>query len=321
MNAAHACIVAMYHYVRDAARTPLPGLKALSPADFDAQLDVLSSLRRIVDFCDVETALRGGPRPPAAALLTFDDGVRDHYDIMPRLLARQATGVFFVSGDTVAQHPRVLNVHKVHVLMARLGADALLERLIATLPFEHAANVLAEPSPPELYRYDGHAARTVKRLLNYTLPIDLATGVLSDLFEEQFGSETDFARAFYLTPSMIEDMSRAGMTFGYHTQTHPVLSRLSRDAQRRELDGGGELIRSLTGQSSVPFCIPHGHRSSYDTTTLALLSELGYSVAFTAVREVATWRSDARLEVPRLDARDLPPFSDVAGLRAVAAST
>jgi peptidoglycan/xylan/chitin deacetylase (PgdA/CDA1 family) len=324
--AERTCTVAMYHYIRDTAHTPFPRLHALGLDTFEAQLDFLGCARRIIAYGDFESGLEGGSLPAKASLLTFDDGVRDHYDVVSRLVARGVQGVFFVSGDTVAAMPRVLNVHKVHFLVAACGAEALLERLTKTLLPQHAPLVAGDSSsleaaPPELYRYDGRAARSVKRLLNYALPLDFATGLLTDLFEEQFGSETTFARDLYLSPAMIVEMSRAGMTFGFHTETHPVLSRLSAAHQRLELERGPGLIRELTGQQRVPFCIPHGHRSSYNSDTVAMLAELGYSLAFTAVRAVTDYAPASRFEIPRLDTKDMPPFTDVAGLLPVTAST
>jgi peptidoglycan/xylan/chitin deacetylase (PgdA/CDA1 family) len=324
--AERTCAVAMYHYIRDTARTPFPRLHALDLDAFDAQIAFLGGARRIIDYNDFEAGLDGGSLPAKASLLTFDDGVRDHYDVMPRLVVRGARGVFFVSGDTVATVPRVLNVHKVHFLVATWGAEALLERLSQAVPPQYAPSVAADTASvdaasPELYRYDGRAARSVKRLLNYALPLDLATGLLTDLFEEQFGSETMFARDLYLSSSMVGEMSRAGMTFGFHTETHPVLSRLSAARQRLELERGPALIRELTGQQRVPFCIPHGHRSSYNDDTVAMLAEMGYSLAFTAVRAVAGYAPASRFEIPRLDTKDMPPFADVAGLLPVSAST
>ncbi len=319
MAAERTCAVAMYHYIRDTADTPFPTLNALSLADFDAQVAFLGETRRLIGFDEFEAGLGGAVLPDETALLTFDDGVRDHLEILPRLVARGIRGAFFVSGDTLGSQPRMLNVHKVHVLVARLGADTLLERLIRALPAEHVPEKAAEPAAPELYRYDGLAARTVKRLLNYVLPMDVAAGVLSELFEAEFGSESAFARGFYLSEADIVSMSRAGQTFGFHTDTHPVLSRLSRDDQRRELERGPALIRDLTGQAHVPFCVPHGHLSSYNRDTVALLAELGYAASFTVVREVARFGTASRFEVPRLDTKDMPPFADVAGLRGAAA--
>ena len=109
---------------------------------------------------------------------------------------------------------------------------------------------------------------------------------------------------------MIREMAAAGMTFGFHTERHPVLSRLDREAQHRELIGGVPRLRALTGQASIPFCYPYGHPHTYNADTLAALGEAGYGMAFNTVRRLAQPAVDPVYEIPRFDTRDLPPFTE-----------
>jgi peptidoglycan/xylan/chitin deacetylase (PgdA/CDA1 family) len=97
------------------------------------------------------------------------------------------------------------------------------------------------------------------------------------------------------------------MTFGFHTETHRVLSRLDESEQRDELLRGVARVRALTSQATVPFCYPYGFPHTYNAATLAILAEAGYSVAFNTVRRSARVGVDARFELPRFDTRDLPP--------------
>jgi peptidoglycan/xylan/chitin deacetylase (PgdA/CDA1 family) len=106
-------------------------------------------------------------------------------------------------------------------------------------------------------------------------------------------------------------MARGGMTFGFHTETHPVLSRLDADAQRRELRNGPELIRTLTGQRTCSFCYPYGHSHTYNTSTLRVLEECGYSMAFNTDRREIQVGRDARYELPRFDTRDVAQADEV----------
>jgi peptidoglycan/xylan/chitin deacetylase (PgdA/CDA1 family) len=88
-----------------------------------------------------------------------------------------------------------------------------------------------------------------------------------------------------------------------------MLSRLAAPEQAEELAGGVEWIRGLTGQQFVPFCYPWGGPQTYSRDTIRLLREAGYSLAFNTTRRRAALRSDHRFELPRLDARDLPPYT------------
>ncbi len=302
---ADGTLVVMYHYIRDAERSGFPSLKALRLAEFGAQLDWLGSARAPVAY---ETFERWEPVPHAGTfLLTFDDGFVDHYTAaFPALRARGWGGVFFVAGAALAGTPRLLNVHKTQFLLASLGAERFAEAVAAEARADDATTALGHRR--EVYRYDDAPDLVAKHRLNYEMPAAEADRVLTTLFERHLGDERAFARELYLTRDMIREMAAGGMTFGFHTEAHPVLSRLDRDAQARETARGVSLIRELTGQAGVPFCYPYGHAHTYNTDTLAVLDQAGYSLAFTTARRLARPGLDQRLEVPRMDTRDLPPF-------------
>jgi peptidoglycan/xylan/chitin deacetylase (PgdA/CDA1 family) len=57
----------------------------------------------------------------------------------------------------------------------------------------------------------------------------------------------------------------------------------------------------------VPFCYPYGHQSTFDATTIRLLPEHGYEMAFTTGRRPARPEADPPFEIPRFDTVDLPP--------------
>jgi len=303
------CLVVMYHYVRDAAATPFPEIRALPPAAFSQQLDWLQQHYHVLRPDELEAALDNhATLPDKAALLTFDDGFADHGDaVATELLRRGLSAIVFVSGDAASATPRVLPVHKTQFLLARLGASAferaVLERWASTMPAGRLPRVFGDDG------WEHPDERAVKHLLHYELPFELADGLLGDLFREHIGDETAFARDLYLDEARVTAMARQGIVFGYHTRSHRMLSRLSREEQRRELHDGVAWIRRLTGQRWVPFCYPWGGPATYTDETIALLAEHGYSMAFNTVRRRAEIGRDGRFELPRVDARDLPPYT------------
>lgn len=298
----------MYHYVRDTARTEFPDIRALSPRTFEQQLDWLQERHEIVGAAAVEAALAGAASlPERAALLTFDDGFVDHFEtVLPILRTRGLSGIFFVSGATLGPAPRMLGVHKTHFLLARLGADTFGKAVLATC----ASATLGDAARARVFGADAWERtdeRAIKKLLNYELSFEDSERVLSELFAEHIGDESAFARALYLNEAQIAEMASAGLSFGYHTQTHRMLSRLDAADQRAELLDGPARIAALTGQDQVSFCYPWGGTGTYTSDTLAILGEAGYSMAFNTVRREAQLGVDGRFELPRVDTRDLPP--------------
>jgi peptidoglycan/xylan/chitin deacetylase (PgdA/CDA1 family) len=308
----HGCTIVFYHYVRDAARTPFPGIRGLSVAEFAAQVDWLQERYDIIDGPAFEHAVRTGtPFARPAALLTFDDGLADHYEhVFPVLAERGLGGIFFVSGATLRGAPQLLNVHKAHFLLSHLGAARFTaeaaDALAAAGFSDSAADGADATMRAGVYRYDEAPDVRIKRILNYEAPYPIVDRALADLFARHLGDAAAFAQRLYLSPAQVREMARGGMTFGYHTETHKVLSRLDRAAQQSELAGGVSLVAALTGQEDVSFCYPYGFPHTYDADTLDILEACGYSMAFnTARREARPW-IDPRFELPRFDTRDVP---------------
>lgn len=306
------CLVVMYHYVRDTAATPFPDIRALPPALFEQQLDWLERHYRVVRLDDLERAMSGGtPLPDNAALLTFDDGFADHYEtVLPILRRRGMSGVFFLIQDASALRPRVVAVHKTHFLLAKLGADRFAREVLQECAAAPGAEGAARGKVFGADRWEHADERALKDLLNYELPAATAERVLAALFARHLGDETEFARELYVQEGMIREMAEAGMILGCHTRSHPMLSRLDAAAQEAELRGGVEWIRGLTGQARVPFCYPWGGPRTYTQDTRAALERTGYSVAFNTVRRRVDVGRDGRWDLPRVDTRDLPPYTD-----------
>jgi peptidoglycan/xylan/chitin deacetylase (PgdA/CDA1 family) len=302
------CRIVFYHYVRDVELTPYPGIRALSTAGFQAQLDWLGARFDIVAGSAFERAVQAGQgfdRP--TALLTFDDGFADHYtNVFPALVSRGVGGIFFLAGAALELRPRLLNVHKTHFLLSELGAGRFADAVGEALESEGVRVEARDAAHEGTYRYDEAPDVRIKRILNYEAPYPVADRVLSALFERHVGDAEDFARTLYLTRAQAAEMAASGMTFGFHTETHPVLSRLDRQEQRMELRDGVRLIQNLTNQRAVPFCYPYGFTHTYNADTLQVLEECGYSMAFNTARRDAMIGTDPRFELPRFDTRDIP---------------
>jgi len=313
------CTSVFYHYVRDVERTAFPGIKALSVSGFAAQLDWLQARFDVIDGETFERAVLAGTGfDHPTALLTFDDGFVDHYEhVFPLLRARGLGGIFFVAG-AMRDAPVLLNVHKTHFLLSHLGAERFTEDVAAALEGEGVNTQRERPVPEQgrrgplrsadregIYRYDEAPDVRIKRILNYEAPYSVANRVLSTLFERHIGETGAFARQLYLSPAQVREMAQGGMTFGFHTETHPVLSRLDREAQGVELCKGPRLIGDLTGQRTVSFCYPYGFSHTYNADTLSVLAECGYSMAFNTVRRETVIGQEERYELPRFDTRDV----------------
>jgi peptidoglycan/xylan/chitin deacetylase (PgdA/CDA1 family)/GT2 family glycosyltransferase len=74
----------------------------------------------------------------------------------------------------------------------------------------------------------------------------------------------------------IQEMVQGGMTFGAHTQTHPMLTAVSPNRARTEIDGSRVELALTLDQPIQFFSYPHG---KYDVTARSIVEQVGYAGA------------------------------------------
>ena len=77
----------------------------------------------------------------------------------------------------------------------------------------------------------------------------------------------------------IAEIAAAGWAIGSHTVTHPVLSRLSPERQRREIADSKSEIESRLKASLASFAYPFGSALDYTAQTQRLVRQSGYAFA------------------------------------------
>jgi peptidoglycan/xylan/chitin deacetylase (PgdA/CDA1 family) len=286
--------IVMYHYVRDGAR-----VHARTTRELEAQLDFVAADHTVVGL----DAVRSRSWPENACLLTFDDGLVEHLDVVAPALARRGlTGVFCAAGAAVLER-RVLDVQKSQfVLAASPDHDVLARRIFELVPDEDESALRERWTLP--HRYDRPQTVLVKRLLQDGLPEAVRGRVLDALFAELVSDdERAFADGLYLDVDGLRELTALGMELGGHGWEHKRLALLDEDGQRAEIDGSVRLLEAVLGARPREWamCFAYGSR---DETSLRLLRERGCAVGLTTDARIAT-REDDVLQLPRLDTNDL----------------
>jgi len=99
-----------------------------------------------------------------------------------------------------------------------------------------------------------------------------------------------------LTSSQILEMRAKGMSFGSHTVTHTPLGQESEERMKNELLLSKQFLEDLLGAPVTAIAYPEG---SYNSTTIRLATDLGYTVGFTVKTGVCN-RQDPPFIVPRI---------------------
>lgn len=130
-------------------------------------------------------------------------------------------------------------------------------------------------------------------------------------FEKAVTAPHSELRGSMMTWDHAREMSRAGVTFGCHTMTHPVLSRLAADAVKQEITESKRLIENRLDTVVEDFAFPFGKPRDCGTIGAQMLSAEGFRTAMTTilgVNEPATDRFRLRRMVQG-DERSLAMFA------------
>ena len=313
----HRLSVVMYHYVRELKDSRYPSIKGLELSLFREQIKYIQKHYQVVSMNDVISCARGERSLPAkAALLTFDDGYAEHFNrVFPILDQAGLPGAFYPPARAVLEND-VLDVNKIHFILASAPDKALLVREVFAL-LERFRDEYRLISGEEYFvelaiedRFDPREVIFVKRLLQVALPERLRNVMSQILFERFVGKDVkSFSKELYVSLDQLRVMARNGMHIGSHGYDHYWLNSLSKDKQAEEIKRSLAFLESVgVDLSRWTMCYPYG---AYNADTLALLEEFHCQAALTTVTDVADVSTETRFRLPRLDTNDLPKDASV----------
>lgn len=305
--------ILMYHRVEDGAYMHTAGLRLsgehCSLERFRGHLERLTHEYRVLELTEVADAFaKECDFPPNTAVITFDDGTRDHIEVVfPLLCEFGLPATFFVmSGPFLARIPPTFKMQIITGGVVPLDEVAghyfpdVLKRVAPAFAEQYCKGVEVPPD-----RYIGEAfevVRQMKYLFNYLLPASLKDRVADELFRELFGdTEADFVRRMFLTPEDVKRLADAGMTIGCHSRSHYNLSTIKEwDDVVGEVVMSKAEIAQATGIAPEIFAYPAGGKQGYTPATVKLVALHYRAAVITGTQRDFCTTSDSIFELPRL---------------------
>ncbi|MEZ4473413.1 MAG: polysaccharide deacetylase family protein [bacterium] len=286
--------ILMLHRILDDQATAfgLPGCYRLrgTALTVDELSRLLDRVCPILPLDAVESALADHRAPPPGAVLTFDDGYREHLDVVTPLLdARGATATFYVASGLHGAGCEVSVVDAWYWLLdharsplARvpLPGGGEFRGRTDTLPGKQAW-VMGEPKAALLAATPGQQQAMLAAL---------ATEVRADL-------PGDLASQLYLGRESWSELASRGMSLGAHSVHHPRLTQVDDTTLDHEVGASVDALRLL--DRAVPFAYPDG---AYDDRVIAAVRRAGVSSAVTCEPGEAGLGSDL-MRLPRFFVR------------------
>jgi len=261
-------LVLNYHRVGSCKESPFDrGLWSADAEAFTDQIRFCKSQLEVITPDDIPRVVAN--RSGRHALITFDDGYRDNYEIaFPILKAEGVSATFFIATGFV-DTPRLPWWDEI-AWMVRASRQDCLE-LPGWIP---APISFDEPDREE-------AVRVLLRAYK-AIPAE-STGRYLDVIAKASGSgrcRTDVGLGLWMTWDMLREMRSSGMTVAGHTVTHRVLARAPLARQREEILGCGTRLAEELREPMRYFSYPVGKPDSFNSVTQNCMREAGVQYAF-----------------------------------------
>lgn len=308
--------IVMYHYIRELKNSRYPDIKGLDYKEFKEQIEFFSKHFQVIRMEDLMAFYAGEEKgmPENAMLLTFDDGYADHFDYaFPILDEYHMQGSFFIPCKTF-QERKLLDVNKIHLMLASTAIDVLCEALFERLDFwrgekyNYDTNDTLFGTYAVANRFDCKEVIFFKRILQTVLPEELRNTICDELYEKFVGvPEKVVAGELYLNRDQMKLMQRHGMFFGVHGYDHYWLNHLSEDELQRDVHNAVEYMGDLINPNEWVMNYPYG---SYSENVVNYIKDKGCVLGLSTDVRVADLEKDDRYILPRLDTNDFPPKSE-----------
>jgi len=228
-----------------------PFFGPVDPVVFEQQMLFLKECYRVIPLSELVERSQRGDVPGRAVAITFDDGYRDNYEFaFPILKKYRLPATVFVATGAIGTgemlwHDRIFDAFRFATADARdLSLQASLDK---------ARSLYGEAREQWVQQ--------VEQKLEPSFPPGYA--------------------AYMLSWDQIREMHAAGIEFGSHTITHPILSRIPHDEMLKELRESKQLLTDYLGNAIISFAYPNGKTPDYNDDVKAALKQCGYSYAVT----------------------------------------
>lgn len=297
-----------FHYIREHYSEPYPGIHGVTPIEFESQLDLLGQAFQYVSGADIDNAVKGKINLPKNALIvTFDDGLREQYELAWPILKEKGIPVIFYVNTRPILEKMISHVHQIHMVRAHTAPELVLKQLDSFLSSysgiipENISELAARQ-----YRYDDSLNARLKYLLNFVLDENQKASFIEGAFLKRFGAQSQAAisESLYMTPEMILELSESG-SLGTHGHDHLPLALLGNEDIKFQISESLDILSQWGCRNIQGISYPYGGRTAVSEVLAQISIDLGLSFGFTMER--ATNQSIAHpMLIARFSNSDFP---------------
>lgn len=265
-------VILCYHRIGSGG---VPLYSGLASEVFEAQIRFLQKHYRIISLDELYHEMQNPTSCEQMVAITFDDGYRD----------------LFTHAFPILKRYRVPATVYLTVGAIETGEAAWYDRIFVGLEVFSGNQLEVVLERPRVFQLDSIEAR-----------IDAGVAIIGYLrgmpdqirrewctsFEKRIPVHPEKLNNCMLTWEHVRAMHQQGISFGSHTMTHPVFSRVPPEDMMKELLESKQVIEAKIGSPVRDFAYPFGKPADYGPQPEDLLRRCGYRTAVTTTEGINT---------------------------------
>ena len=290
----HLTVVA-FHRIGEVDEATYPfkmGLFSATAAEFEREIVYLKRNFDILTTAELAICLRDENLPDRPAVITFDDGYRDNYQVAYPLLAKHAVpACFFVTTGWIGTSS-IPWWDQVACCFKQSKFSSF------TSPFG-GRDFFGPGAGLSVQALNAEAQRFVRSMKAVRWPDALC--YLEDLkTETKVDPELAIDQPIVISWDEAREMQTGGMEIGGHTRTHPILGMVEvEQIVKDEIHGCRVDLERELGNAAAAFSYPEGSPGAMSETADKAIVDAGFTVSFSYADRLAPRHALSPWRIPR----------------------
>ena len=293
-----------YHYLRlNKQSDPFPRILGTNIDEFQNHLSMLQKNYHVISLKDALSISTGGDgfnKKNTGILITFDDGLSDHYTAAKILSELNISAIFFIP-TCILEEKLPANPIIIHYTIAVFGIEKFLKEFREIL----VNNKLDKKLFDIQYSKDKDNVldiiSKIKSTFKYKLGYYNSRKILLDIYKNLFSSEyKNMLSTIHLTESQIREMLEMGHYVGTHTYSHisVAATELNSDDFIKEIISPKNYLEQKFNTKVNSFSYPFGGKNDCLSSSELIKKTSEYNLAFT-VEEILNTRNTSPYQLGR----------------------
>lgn len=273
--------ILLYHRVNDLPlqEASISDRLTISVENFRKQMKYISDYFEVISLANfIELVKTNAPLPDKAVIVTFDDGYRDNYKFaFPILKEFKIPATIYLATDFINSN-RFLWWDVLEEVV--LNPEIELKKMTTLLLQEKGTNFAGEDRVRFFWEIYSYLKSIEPAQRDEILKIMYADLKISP-------DKMDMSTRQMFSWEHIFEMSKSNISFGAHTQSHVILSKISLTKAKIEIQNSKNEIEYRTQNSVTSFAYPNGGLDTFNEDIVELLKNSGFESAVTTVKGFA----------------------------------